>query len=158
MRSYWALGQADKAQAALADARNALAGDPDKLRVFTQIIEGTPPTASLCRSRHRPFQPRPSAPVAAGPSAEQMSAAVNMGDKDRNEMIRSMVARLADRLNENGSDIDGWLRLMRAYVVLGERDKALAAAADARNALAGNDDNLRRIGELTKSLDWKADT
>jgi cytochrome c-type biogenesis protein CcmH len=36
--------------------------------------------------------------------------------------------------------------------VLGERDKAQAAAADARNALAGNNDNLRRIGDLAKQL------
>jgi cytochrome c-type biogenesis protein CcmH len=36
--------------------------------------------------------------------------------------------------------------------VLGERDKALAAAAHARSALAGNSDNLRRIGELAKEL------
>ena len=39
-------------------------------------------------------------------------------------MIRAMVERLATRLHENGSDVDGWLRLMRAYMVLGDRDKA----------------------------------
>ena len=51
-------------------------------------------------------------------------------------MIRGMVTRLADRLKENGTDIEGWLRLVRAYMVLGERDKAHAAAADAKRALA----------------------
>ena len=153
VRSYRALGQDDKAQAALADARNALAGDPDKLRVFTQIIEGTPPTASpVPVAPSAAPAPVASAPVAAGPSAEQMSAAANMGDKDRNEMIRSMVARLADRLKENGSDVDGWLRLLRAYVVLGERDKAQAAAADARKALAVDADKLRQINDMIKSL------
>jgi hypothetical protein len=53
---------------------------------------------------------------------------------------------------EDGSDVEGWLRLIKAYSVLGERDKALAAAANARSALAGNSDNLRRIGELAKEL------
>ncbi len=67
-------------------------------------------------------------------------------------MIESMVSRLAQRMAENGADVDGWLRLIKAYSVLGERDKALAAAASARGALAGNSDNLRRIGELTKEL------
>ena len=43
-------------------------------------------------------------------------------------MIRAMVARLADKLKQDGSDLDGWQRLLRAYVVLGERDKAVAAA------------------------------
>ena len=153
VRSYRALGQGDKAQAALADARNALAGDPDKLRVFTQIIEGTPPTASTVPvAPSAAPAPVASAPVVAGPNAEQMQAAANMGDKDRNEMIRSMVARLADRLKENGNDIDGWQRLLRAYVVLGERDKAQAAAADARKALAVDADKLRQIDDMIKSL------
>jgi cytochrome c-type biogenesis protein CcmH len=67
-------------------------------------------------------------------------------------MIESMVARLAQRMAENGSDVDGWLRLIKAYSVLGERDKAQTAAANARSALAGNNDNLRRIGELAKEL------
>jgi cytochrome c-type biogenesis protein CcmH len=67
-------------------------------------------------------------------------------------MIEAMVARLAQKMAENGSDVEGWLRLIRAYSVLGERDKALAAAANARTALAGNSDNLRRVGELTKEL------
>jgi cytochrome c-type biogenesis protein CcmH len=79
-------------------------------------------------------------------------ATAQMAPAERNEMIEGMVARLAQRMAENGSDIDGWLRLIRAYSVLGERDKALSAAADARAALAGNSDNLRKIGELAKEL------
>ena len=87
-----------------------------------------------------------------GPSAGDVAAAARMAPGERNAMIESMVARLAQRMAENGSDVDGWLRLIRAYSVLGDRDKAQAAAADARNALAGNNDNLRRIGELAKQL------
>ena len=82
----------------------------------------------------------------------QVAAAAQMAPAERNGMIDSMVARLAQRMAENGSDVDGWLRLIKAYSVLGERDKALAAAASARSALAGNSDNLRRIGELAKEL------
>ncbi len=59
-----------------------------------------------------------------------------MNDEQRTEMIRGMVQRLADRLHTDGNDVDGWLRLVRAYVVLGDRDKAKDAAADARRALA----------------------
>jgi len=81
-----------------------------------------------------------------------MSGAAQMAPADRNGMIEGMVARLARKMAENGSDVDGWLRLIKAYSVLGERDKALGAAANARSALAGNNDNLRRIGELTREL------
>ena len=58
-------------------------------------------------------------------------------------MIRGMVARLADRLKQDGDDLEGWQRLLRAYMVLGERDKAHAAAADAKRALASDPDKLR---------------
>jgi cytochrome c-type biogenesis protein CcmH len=75
-----------------------------------------------------------------------------MSEKDRGAMIRGMVARLADRLKENGNDVDGWLRLLRAYTVLGDRDKAQAAAADARKAFAGDPDKLRRVEDMIKSL------
>ena len=94
-------------------------------------------------------QPIASAP---GPTSEDIAAAGAMTEKDRGEMIRGMVARLADRLKENGTDVDGWQRLLRAYMVLGERDKAHAAAADAKRALANDPDKLRRIEDTIKSL------
>jgi cytochrome c-type biogenesis protein CcmH len=94
-------------------------------------------------------QPIASSP---GPSSEDIAAARAMSEKDRGQMIRGMVARLADRLKENGNDVDGWQRLLRAYMVLGERDKAHAAAADARRALANDPDKLRRIEDMIKSL------
>jgi cytochrome c-type biogenesis protein CcmH len=49
-----------------------------------------------------------------------------------------MVERLAARLAQNGADAEGWLRLIRAYCVLHDTDKAKQAMADARKALAGN--------------------
>ncbi|HWM84165.1 MAG TPA: c-type cytochrome biogenesis protein CcmI [Pseudolabrys sp.] len=90
--------------------------------------------------------------AAAGPSADDVAAAQALTPQQRQEMIAGMVARLADRLKADGADADGWVRLVRAYMVLGERDKARAAAADARQALAGAPDKLRRIDELVKSL------
>ena len=50
-------------------------------------------------------------------------------------MVRGMVARLAERLKQDGSDVEGWLRLLRAYMVLGDKEQARAAAGDARRAL-----------------------
>jgi cytochrome c-type biogenesis protein CcmH len=87
-----------------------------------------------------------------GPSASQVAAAAEMAPDERKGMIEGMVARLAQKMAENGSDVDGWLRLIKAYAVLGERDKALAAVANARSALAGNRDNLSRIGDLAREL------
>jgi cytochrome c-type biogenesis protein CcmH len=90
--------------------------------------------------------------AAPGPSAEDVAAAGEMKPEDRDAMIRGMVERLADRLRQDGSDLDGWLRLVRAYTVLGERDRALSALADARRALGQDADKLRRLDELSKEL------
>ena len=87
-----------------------------------------------------------------GPSDSDVAAANNMSDEQRNTMIRSMVARLSDRLHANGDDVDGWLRLVRAYVVLGDRDKAKGAADGARRALSSNPDDIKRIDDLAKGL------
>jgi cytochrome c-type biogenesis protein CcmH len=89
----------------------------------------------------------------AGPSAGDVAAAASMSDEERREMVRGMVARLADRLHDNGADVEGWLRLVRAYVVLGDRDKAKGAAAEAKRALVDRPDELKRVNELVKALD-----
>ena len=87
-----------------------------------------------------------------GPSAEDVAAAADMSDDARRDMIRGMVGRLAGRLHDNGADIEAWLRLVRAYVVLGDRDKAKDAAADAKRALSDHPDEIKRIDELVKGL------
>ena len=81
-----------------------------------------------------------------------MAAAEDMPAEQRSVMIHAMVERLAERLKRDGSDLQGWLRLVRAYTVLGDRDKARAAAADARRALGPDPDKLRRLDELVKGL------
>ena len=93
-------------------------------------------------------------PVAAapGPDAAQIAAAQKMSEQDRTAMIRGMVGRLADKLKQDGGDLDGWQRLLRAYVVLGDRDKATAAAGEARRALASDPDKLRQIEDMIKQL------
>jgi cytochrome c-type biogenesis protein CcmH len=97
--------------------------------------------------------PAVSAPNAAnGPSAADIAAASSMSEKDRGDMIRGMVAQLADKLRHDGSDVEGWRRLLRAYMVLGERDKAQAAAGEARQALATDPGKLKQIDEMIKSL------
>jgi cytochrome c-type biogenesis protein CcmH len=94
--------------------------------------------------------------ITPGPSSEDVAAAAGMSEAERGEMVRGMVARLADKLRQDGADLDGWLRLVRAYMVLGERDKAHAALADARRALAGDPDKIRRIDELAAGLGLKS--
>jgi cytochrome c-type biogenesis protein CcmH len=87
-----------------------------------------------------------------GPGATDIAAAENMPEAARSEMIRGMVQRLADKLHADGKDVDGWMRLLRAYAILGDRDKAKDAAADARRALSDQPDQIKRIDDLVKGL------
>src|SRR5262245_37580989 len=137
VRSYSSLGQKDKMDAAIANARAALAGDKARLQAFDEAlrrfgVDGSPAVSA----------PAP----AAAPSVPAQA------DDANSEMIRGMVSRLADRLKQDGSDFDGWMRLVRSYVVLGERDKAVAAAADARRTIGNDADKRRRFDEFVKSL------
>ncbi len=85
-------------------------------------------------------------------SNDAMTAAKDMNEADRGAMIRGMVERLATRLKQNGDDVEGWLRLVRAYMVMGERDKAVAALTDARQAVANDTERLRQLNEGLKNL------
>jgi cytochrome c-type biogenesis protein CcmH len=91
-------------------------------------------------------------PTAPALSNDAMAAAKDMNEADRGEMIRGMVDRLATRLKQNGDDVQGWLRLMRAYIVMGERDKAVSALTDARQAVASDAERLRQLNEGAKNL------
>jgi cytochrome c-type biogenesis protein CcmH len=92
----------------------------------------------------------PDGGASSGPSDEQIAASSQMSPEQRKRMIEGMVERLSERLHRDGSDVEGWLRLVRSHMVLGEADKARAAAADARRALAGDPNKLRRLDDLAK--------
>jgi cytochrome c-type biogenesis protein CcmH len=85
-------------------------------------------------------------------SDETIAASKEMTEGDRNAMVRGMVERLATRLKQNGDDVEGWLRLVRAYLVMGDRDKASLASSDARQAVAKDSERLRQLNEGLKTL------
>jgi cytochrome c-type biogenesis protein CcmH len=91
-------------------------------------------------------------PPAPALSDATVTAADGMTENDREAMIRGMVDRLATRLKQNGDDVEGWLRLVRAYMVMGDRDKARSAQSDARQAVANDADRLRALNEGLKKL------
>jgi cytochrome c-type biogenesis protein CcmH len=85
-------------------------------------------------------------------SDDTMTAAKDMNETDRGAMIRGMVERLAGRLKQNGGNVEGWLRLVRAYLVMGDRDSARAALRDARLAVANDAERLRQLNEGVMAL------
>ncbi|TMJ29079.1 MAG: c-type cytochrome biogenesis protein CcmI [Alphaproteobacteria bacterium] len=109
------------------------------------------PWAELVRQSLARVEPT-SVSEPSGPTPNEMAAAAELSPEQRSDMVRGMVERLAARLQRDGSDAEGWLRLVRAYVVLGQRDEAQSAAAAARRALAADPEKVRRIDALVKDL------
>ncbi len=108
--------------------------------------------AGFVRESLARVDPAAAAASQPGPSADDVAAASEMSPEQRSTMVRSMVARLAERLKQDGGDVEGWLRLLRAYMVLDDKEQARAAADEARRALASDPDKLRRVDELIKEM------
>ena len=75
------------------------------------------------------------APAAPALSGDQMTA------------VRGMVAGLAERLQTHPDDPEGWVRLVRAYAVLGETVKREAALKDASTRYAKRPDILEQLAK-----------
>lgn len=90
--------------------------------------------------------------TAPGPTEDDMIAAEGMSKADREAMINAMISRLAERLMANDQDREGWLRLIRSLSVMGRRDDAVKALADARRALANDAAAGADLTALAKEL------
>ncbi|MFG1297277.1 c-type cytochrome biogenesis protein CcmI [Xanthobacter variabilis] len=138
--------------------------DADAAAIWKAMLERTPADApylpllkkALARVEGgvngAPAMRPPAAAAAPGPSASDVANAASMSADDRSTMIRGMVQRLQDRLTASPNDLEGWLRLARAYKVLGDGEKVKEALASARTAFAGNADALARIDAAAKDL------
>jgi cytochrome c-type biogenesis protein CcmH len=73
----------------------------------------------------------------SSPTPDEVAAASQMPEADRQKMILGMVDGLAARLKARPHDVDGWSRLLRARMVLGQADQAALAYRDARKVLTG---------------------
>jgi len=87
-----------------------------------------------------------------GPSRADVEAASGMSSEERQAMIEGMVAQLAARLDASGGDVEEWLRLIRAYQVLGRTDDAKAAAGRALDALSGDPEAQARIRSIEAEI------
>lgn len=83
---------------------------------------------------------------------DDLARAEGLSGEERQAMVRGMVDRLASRLQQDGKDLQGWLRLARARMVLGERDAAIAALKTAEHHFMGDQASLALIEDTKKSL------
>jgi cytochrome c-type biogenesis protein CcmH len=77
-------------------------------------------------------------PDQRGPTADDLAAAQDMTDQDRNAMIQGMVGQLADRLATEGGPPQDWARLISSLAVLGENETALNVLSEAEASFGGD--------------------
>jgi len=133
-------------------------GNPTRaVNIWNKLLADAPPDAPWADSLRKKIaqlsggSPRVAMPV--NPQATPQGAAIAaMPEAERNATIHTMVDRLAARLAQNGQDVEGWLRLVRAYKVLNEGDKARTALDDARRSLGSDPAAISRIDALAHEL------
>jgi len=145
VRSYKVLGEPDKVRAAITDAQQALASDRDKLEKLNAGLKSL--DSDMVRAHEASAAPSMAA------MSEQTATATDEAMHPQSAMIHSMVERLATRLKQDGSDAEGWARLVHSYKVLGETDKALAASQEARQALAADPAKVQQLTRTIEELD-----
>lgn len=80
-----------------------------------------------------------------GPTREQLASASSLPPAEQAAMVEQMVARLEGRLKANPKDEEGWIRLMRSRMALGD---AKAAQAALRSGLAAFESDPAAAGRL----------
>jgi cytochrome c-type biogenesis protein CcmH len=87
-----------------------------------------------------------------GPSPEQLAAASSIPPSQQDAMIQQMLARLEARLKSNPRDEEGWIRLMRSRMVLGDKTEAQAALRSALAAFGGDESARNRLRSAAADL------
>jgi len=146
----------------------AQTGRPDlTYRVWRPLLAESRPQApwyppimdqieAVARAAGIRYTPPRAAPVAGpftapGPSADDIEAAQDMSAEDRQEMIRSMVERLAERLGSDGGTPEEWARLIGALGVLGDTERAAVIWTEAQQVFAGDADAVETIRAAAQS-------
>jgi cytochrome c-type biogenesis protein CcmH len=116
----------------------------DAIRDYESLAADSPPDApwvAMVNARLAALkeEPAPATAAAAIPEAQR-------------PMIEGMVSKLATRLASTGGGVDEWSRLIRAYTVLHEADKAKAALVDAHKALASDANAVASLDALARNL------
>ncbi|WP_289015889.1 c-type cytochrome biogenesis protein CcmI [uncultured Methylobacterium sp.] len=150
IRSRMVLGERDRALAALGRARTALKDDGEGLERLEAGLRdlGLAPSEAAAQGAG---EARASGAARADTEAA-VAAVTAMPPAERDAAIRTMVAGLDRRLAAKGGSADEWLRLVRSYSALGERERAAQVLERARMALAADSAAGGRLDLLAREL------
>ncbi|MEM9053763.1 MAG: c-type cytochrome biogenesis protein CcmI [Pseudomonadota bacterium] len=134
-RSYLRLGQFEDGFAAYETAIELSGG-------ATELIAERDRAAAMLEQRANRSQPDP----------EAMARIQAMSPEEQAAMIETMVTGLALRLEQAPDDLQGWLRLIRARIVLGQIDQAQVDLHTAQATFAGDAERLLALQPFADEL------
>ncbi len=123
---------------------------PEAAPWIAPIRQGIDDIAWLAGREYTQPEARSDAPMLSGPTADDVENAAEMSAEERQDMIRGMVSRLSDRLATEGGTPEEWSRLIGAYGILGETDRAQAIWNEAQTRFADRPDALAVVREGAK--------
>jgi cytochrome c-type biogenesis protein CcmH len=86
------------------------------------------------------------------PTQQDVAAAETMNAGDRQQMIRGMVESLDAKLSADPNNFEGWMRLVRSYAVLNDRDRAAGALKRGLAAFPPAGEQGRQLLALAREL------
>ncbi|MBB4168667.1 c-type cytochrome biogenesis protein CcmI [Rhizobium sp. BK538] len=97
--------------------------------------------------------PSGAANAPGNPTQADVAAAENMKAGDQQQMIQGMVESLDAKLTEDPNNLEGWLRLVRSYVVLKDKDRAVGALKRGLAAFPASSEQGKQLLALARELD-----
>ncbi|MBY2992163.1 c-type cytochrome biogenesis protein CcmI [Rhizobium leguminosarum] len=92
-------------------------------------------------------------PAAPGnPTQQDVAAAETMSAGNQQQMIRGMVESLDAKLSEDPNNFEGWMRLVRSYAVLNDKDRAAGALKRGLAAFPPPGEQGRQLLALAREL------
>ncbi|RUM26367.1 c-type cytochrome biogenesis protein CcmI [Rhizobium vallis] len=137
------------------------AGKPDEARrAFEVLAKQSPADAPWLPLVNEHIAMNGGAPANLGtdqaapgnPTQEDVAAAENMNAGDRQQMIRGMVGSLDAKLSQDPNNFEGWMRLIRSYAVLNDKDRAAGALKRGLAAFPPPGEQGRQLLALAREL------
>ena len=154
-----------RAQFYLALALKQEGKTPEALAAFEQIVSTSPADAPWLPlvNEHiaslkgdTPAAAQQAATPLGNPTGDDIAAAKDMTAGDRTAMIEGMVGSLAEKLKTDPKNFEGWMRIIRSYSVLGQKDKAADALKQGLAAFPPEGSEGKQLLALAGELGLKA--
>ncbi|MBB3135650.1 cytochrome c-type biogenesis protein CcmH [Rhizobium pisi] len=148
-------GRPDEARQAFEALAKQSPADAPWLPLVNEHIamNGGPPANPGANSAASGAAATPGAPARPGnPTQEDVAAAENMSAGDRQQMIRGMVESLDAKLSQDPKNFEGWMRLVRSYAVLNDKDRAAGALRRGLVAFPPSGEQGRQLLALAREL------